>query len=76
MVDDKQSIDDAVNQLVHTYRARCLWFLRPDFYPSNDRERLMVLDQIERHGDREAYVKAASLRQWLSRTSSAASAGS
>ena len=34
-------------------------------------ERLRVLSYIERYGDRAAYQKAARVRQWLSRTSSA-----
>ncbi len=64
----------AVEQLVNAYRARCLWFLRPDYYPATDSERLLVLRHIEQHGDREAYRRAAAIRQWLSRNSSAASA--
>jgi hypothetical protein len=66
----------AVEQLVDRYRARCLWFLRPDYYPATDAERLIVLRYIEHHGDREAFQRAGAVRQWLSRNSSAASAGS
>ena len=66
----------AVERLIDVYRGRCLWFLRPDYYPATDAERLLVLRYIEHHGDREAYRRAASLRQWLSRNSSAASAAS
>jgi hypothetical protein len=36
---------------------------------------LRVLDYLERHGDRDAFVAAASIRQWLSPTSSDRSAG-
>jgi len=32
-----------VAQLVDAYRARCLWFLRPDYYPATDAERVLVL---------------------------------
>lgn len=66
----------AVEQLVDVYRDRCLWFLRPDYHPATDAERLAVLRYIEQHGDREAYRRAAAVRQWLSRNSSAASAAS
>lgn len=66
----------AVEQLVDAYRTRCLWFFRPDYYPSTDAERLLVLRHIEQYGDREAYRRAAAVRQWLSRNSSAASAAS
>ena len=66
----------AVTKLVDTYRARCLWFLRPDYYPATDAERILVLRYIEQYGDREAYRRAAPVRQWLSRNSSAASAAS
>jgi len=62
-----------VNELVDEYRSRCLWFLREDYYPSTVVEALQVLDYIERHGDREAFRKAASLRQWLSQNSSVSS---
>lgn len=69
-------IDQAVNQLVDEYRSRCLWFLRPDYYPTTDDERRQVLDDIERYGDRDAFKRVAAVRQWLSRNSSARSAGS
>jgi hypothetical protein len=60
--------------LVDEYRATCLWFLREDYYPQTPEEACRVLDQIERHGDVTAFRKAAELRQWLSRNSSAPSA--
>ena len=68
------SIEETVNRLVDEYRLRCLWFLRSDYYPMTDEDRLRVLSYIERHGDREAFRRAAELRQWRSRTSSAPSA--
>lgn len=69
-------ISEAVNRLVDEYRLRCLWFLREDYYPATDAERLRVLQCIERHGDVAAYRRAAEIRSWLSRTSSAPSAAS
>ena len=73
---DEQAVTDAVNRLVDEHRVRCLWFLRSDYYPSTLAERLRVLGHIERHGDREAFRRAAALRRWLSPPSSAPSAGS
>jgi hypothetical protein len=73
---DANSVAEAVNRLIDEYRIRCLWFLRPDYYPSTPEERLRVLGHIERHGDREAFRRAAVLKRWLSRDSSAPSVGS
>ena len=63
-----------INQLVDTYRARCLWFLRPDYYPTDLPDVLRTLDYIRRYGDREAFRKAGELYQWLSPDSSKPSA--
>jgi hypothetical protein len=60
----------AVNRLVDEYRDACLWFLRRDYYPESPAAALRVLRDIERHGDRTAYQRAAEVRQWLSRDSS------
>jgi hypothetical protein len=76
MNDAREAINEAVDRLVDEYRHRCLWFLRSDFYPITDEERVRVLTYIQRHGDRNAYVRAGELRRWLSRSSSAASAAS
>lgn len=75
-MDGKKTAAEIVDGLVNEYRARCLWFLRPDYYPRSTEERLRVLGYIERYGDREAFRKAAEVRQWLSHPSSAKSAGS
>jgi hypothetical protein len=74
MSDVMGEIPDAVDRLVDEYRSRCLWFLRSEYYPATDTERLQVLEYIERYGDREAFRRAAEIRRWLSRTSSARSA--
>ena len=42
----------AVDGLVDEYRARCLWFVRLDYYPRTTEERLRALDYIGRHGTR------------------------
>ena len=71
--DPRQTVD-AVRRLVDEYRDRCLWFLRADYYPEELEEILRTLDSIERHGDRQAYLRAAEIRTWLSRRSSVSSA--
>ena len=63
-----------VNQLMDEYRSCCLWFLREDYYPQTLDEACRVLKSIERHGDRAAFQKAATLRQWLLQNSNARSA--
>ncbi len=65
-----------LRRLVDEYRTRCLWFLRPDFYPATVDEALRTLGQIERHGDRAAFIRAGGIRRWLSPSSSARSAAS
>lgn len=65
-----------VRVLVDRYRARCLWFLEPDYYPHTRLEVLRVLEYLERYGDRDAYRAAASIRQWLSPPFSDTSAAS
>jgi hypothetical protein len=67
-------LETVIRQLVDEYRVRCLWFLRPGYYPATDEERRRVLAYIERYGDREAFQKAAAVRQCLSAHSSARSA--
>lgn len=58
------------------YRARCLWFLREDYYPQTLAQREDVLRRIEQHGDRDAFLRVAQFRIWLSQRSSETSAGS
>jgi hypothetical protein len=67
---------EALRKLVDDYRIRCLWFLEPGYYPATRAEALRVLLAIDRHGDRAAFQRSAEIRQWLSPSSSAASAGS
>ena len=55
-----------INQLVDTYRDRCLWFLRADYYPTDLQEVLRTLDYIRRYGDLEAFRRAGTLYQRLS----------
>jgi hypothetical protein len=62
----------ALVSLLETYRARCLWFLRPDFVPASKEEWMRTLDLIERYGDMAAFKQAEEARKWLSRPSKAA----
>ena len=73
---EKGDLDAEVRRVVDEYRSRCLWFLREDYYPRSSEEILRVLRQIERCGDREAFRRVAAIRQWLSPSSNARSAGS
>jgi hypothetical protein len=66
----------ALVELIDEYRARCLWFLRPDYYPATTEEQLRVLGYIERYGDLDAFRRVSLLRKWLSQPSSATSAAS
>jgi hypothetical protein len=71
---DPAAIAAEIDRLVDEYRLACLWYLRPDYYPRSDSERVRVLEAIARHGDVAAFRRAARLRQWLSHHSSASSA--
>lgn len=62
--------------LIDEYRARCLWSLREDYYPTTRSERERVLRLIERHGDSHVLRRVAALRACLSPHFNATSAGS
>jgi hypothetical protein len=73
---DALEIQTTVRDLIDEYRTRCLWFLRPDYYPESREEQLRVLASIERYGDARAFQRASKVREWLSPPSSAPSASS
>jgi hypothetical protein len=73
---DALEIQTTMRELIDEYRARCLWFLRADYYPESRAEQLRVLASIERHGDARAFQRASKVREWLSPPSSAPSASS
>jgi hypothetical protein len=54
-----------IDRLTDEYRARGLWFLRDNYYPTTTSERLRVLGYIEQHGDRDAFRRARELKNWL-----------
>jgi hypothetical protein len=68
--------DAELRRFIDQYRAQCLWFLREDYYPRTLTEREEVLRQIAQHGDRDAFLRVAQFRTWLSQLSSETSAGS
>ena len=70
------ALEAQVRSLVDEYRGRCLWFVRPDYYPSTSEEILRVLRWIRAGGDKEAFQRAGKIEEWLSRTSSEKSAAS
>ena len=53
-------------ELIECYRVRCLWFLAEDFVPETPEQAMRVLEYIEHYGDREGFVRARRLKQWLS----------
>ena len=70
------TFDEALHSLVDDYRTRCLWFLRPNYYPETPAEQRRVLSNIQKYGDQAAHIRASRLRRWLSQLSSANSVGS
>lgn len=69
-----QILLERVNRLIDDYRLACFWFARPDYAVSTCEEALSALRQIERHGTRAMFVRAAEVRQWLSQKISLPSA--
>jgi hypothetical protein len=53
-------------KLIGAYRSRCLWFLAEDFVPETREQAIRALEYIERYGDREGFVQARRIKQWLS----------
>lgn len=74
LLEQAGSPPESLESFVDEYRARCLWFLREDFYPRTEVELLSVLEHVERHGDVAAYRRASAIRRWLSHHSNATSA--
>jgi hypothetical protein len=47
--------------------------MKEDYLPVTELETDRALSEIELHGDRQAWIKARSIRSWLSQTISAGS---
>lgn len=73
---DPAGVALAVDELVEECRARCLWYLRPDYQPRTDQERIAVLEAIQERCSLAEFKRAGVLKAWLSRRSSDASASS
>ena len=76
MTTEARQLERTIDALVDDYRDRCLWFLRPDFYPKTLDQKLRVLKYIRRYGDKTAYRRAADAKRWLLQSSSETSAAS
>jgi hypothetical protein len=59
-------IEQQLVELIGRYRSRCLWFLAEDFVPETHQQAVRVLEYIEQYGDREGFLQARRLKQWLS----------
>lgn len=75
-LDAPDGVARAVDEFVDEWRVRALWYLRPDYYPRTDGERLAILEAIQERCTLDAFRRAGILKAWLSRHSSAASASS
>jgi len=62
---EMKQMQGEIHKLVEEYRDRCLWFLRPDYWPDSREHVLRTLDLIERYGDRAGYKRAEEIRTWL-----------
>jgi len=58
--------------LVEAARRRCLWFFVDDHLPVERELQFDTLKLIKRYGNRDDYVRARRLEQWLRHHSSAA----
>ena len=73
---DSSMARDAALEFIRHHRSGSLWFVRDGHEPASTDELIRAIRRIERTGSRKAYVEARRLREWLSRDSSAESAGS
>lgn len=70
MAAPSDSVERAIDALVEECRDRCLWFLRADYRPESDPERMRLLLLIQQHGTRDDWLAAERLKRWLSQRSS------
>ena len=56
---------EALRAAVSDYRSMCFWNMDEDFFPTNRREVLLALDNLEKYGDLRAYRLAGGIRKWL-----------
>jgi hypothetical protein len=72
----REALERAIDALVDECRVESLWYLRPDYHPVTDAERIRVLEAIQERCGIEVFSRAGMLKAWLSRFSSVASASS
>lgn len=70
-----ESVPREVLELIAEARSTSLWFAPSDFVPADVPAAIRALEAIERHSNRELYVRARKLRAWLSHRFNARSAG-
>jgi hypothetical protein len=58
-------------ELIHHCRSRCLWFTAPDRMPVEREAQLYALECVERYGNRDDFIRARRLKQWLLQHSNA-----
>jgi hypothetical protein len=63
---------DEFVELVESARRRCLWYFAADDMPAERSLQLETLELIKRYGNRDDYIRARRLEQWLRQNSSAA----
>ncbi len=63
-----------IDEFIEERRISCLCFVRPVYRPSSSEGRIRALEQIELHGDLDAFRRAATLKRRLLQISSDASA--
>jgi hypothetical protein len=62
---DPAALASQIDDLIDLHRPRCLWFLRFDYYPATDEERLGLLEAIQKKGGLDAFRQAGELKKWL-----------
>lgn len=72
MTESQELVDQEFLKLVHAARRRCLWYFSSDGLPAERDLQLDTLQLIKRYGNRDDYVRARRLEQWLRQHSSAA----
>ena len=56
---------EVLKAAVSDYRSMCFWNMDENFFPSNKREVVLALDNLEKYGDMRAYRLAGEMRKWL-----------
>lgn len=68
---NRKTVWEDIARLADENRDRCLWFLAPDFQPTDDESAIRALRYLERYGGKAVCEQARILRTWLQQYSSA-----